>query len=205
MRDPAFREAQWARRYEDHVAPINQLVDELIQEVPNSTMPYVPPYHGGINAVILQLYRDPGPMTSLERSGSGFIGCENDDPTADLIASCLDDAGVDQALVMPWNAYPWYLPEQAGIGVSHIVRGIDPLRRLLALMPAVHTVVTHGRDADESWTRFTRAEPTTAERFRHFETFHTSGRGITNGGRQARADGVADVVATYRSAVDPPR
>ena len=70
-------------------------------------------------------------------------------------------------------------------------------------MPAVHTVVTHGRDANQSWERFTKAEPAIAARFRHLETFHTSGRGITNGGQQPRSQGTAHVVATYREALEP--
>ena len=76
----------------------------------------------------------------LITGGSGFIGCENDDPSAETLALCLDQAGVEQRQVTPWNAYPWYLPEQAGVTAARRVEGLDALRRVIQLMPAVHTV-----------------------------------------------------------------
>lgn len=196
MGDTSFREEQWSRRFDPHVAPINQLVDDLIAEKDGSWMPYSPPYHGGVEAKILLLYQDPGKMTSTEHGGSGFLGCENDDPSAQVVAECLDAAGIDQQDVISWNSYPWFLPEQGGVNTSMIEQGLDPLRRLVELLPDLHTVVTGGTKAHESWRRLTRRHPDMARRYRHLETFHASGRGITNGGRQTKADGVAHVIAT---------
>lgn len=203
MRSAAFREEQWLRRFDPHVEPINRLVDDLIAEKAGSWMPYNPPYHGGIEAKILLLYQDPGKMTSTEHGGSGFLGCENDDPSAQVVADCLDAAGIDQRDVISWNAYPWFLPEQDGVSTSMIEQGLDPLRRLLELLPSLHTVVTGGNKAHESWRRFTRRHPEVARRYRHLETFHTSGRGITNGGRQTKADGVAHVIETLTLSATP--
>jgi hypothetical protein len=200
MRSPSFREEQWARRFDLHVEPINRLVDDLIAEKDGSWMPYIPPYHGGIQAKILLLYQDPGKMTSTEHGGSGFLGCENDDPSARVVAECLDAAGIDQRDVIAWNAYPWFLPEQGGVTTSMIDEGLDPLRRLLELLPGLHTVVTGGNKAHESWRRFSQRFPDLANSYQHLETFHTSGRGITNGGRQTKAEGVAHVTATFAEA-----
>jgi len=167
-------------------------------------MPFVAPYHGGVRAEVVLLFQDPGRMTYQAVGGSGFIGCENDDPSADTLALCLDLAGVDQRQVTPWNAYPWYLPEQAGVSAAQRVEGVDALHCVLQLLPMTHTVVTCGAVAHDSWRRFAHAYPESAGRLRHFETFHTSGRGITNGGKQKKAEGVARVVATIAGAVTRP-
>ena len=85
MRVPGFREQQWDHRFDPHVAPVNDLVDSLIEGRDGRWMPYIPPYHGGIEAEIVLLYQDPGKMTSTVHGGSGFLGCENDDPSAAAI------------------------------------------------------------------------------------------------------------------------
>lgn len=118
---------QWERRFAEHCRPINLLVEELIAEKGGRWMPFVAPYHGGAHAEVLLLFQDPGRMTNQANGGSGFIGCENDDPSAETLALCLDQAGVEQRQVMPWNAYPWYLPEQAGVSAAQRVEGLDAL------------------------------------------------------------------------------
>jgi hypothetical protein len=195
-----FRESQWEHRYDPHVAPVNQLVDQLIESRDGSWMPYVAPSNGGIAARIVMLFQDPGPMTSLGKGGSGFLSFENDDPSAEVGAECLDSAGVNQHDVTTWNAYPWFLPDQSGVNASRIDEGIEPLRQLLDVLPGAHSVVACGRVAQESWRRLARQNPRSAARLTNFETFHTSGRGITNGGRQTKADGINHVVATLRAA-----
>jgi len=44
-------------------------------------VPAIAPWHGGIEARVLSVLRDPGPKT-LTVGGSGFLCIENDDPTA---------------------------------------------------------------------------------------------------------------------------
>lgn len=199
-RSAEFRQIQWEQRFAADVEPINHLVDALIVERPGSWMPYVAPYHGGIDAEIVLLYQDPGPMTVSTNGGSGFIGCENDDPTAELLARCLDGAGVSQRQVIPWNSYPWFLPDQKGVSASRRREGLDPLQRVLGLLPAAHTIVTGGVVAHDTWDRLTKVNPGLTSSYRHLRTFHTSRRGITNGGQQGREAGIEHVVTTLRDA-----
>lgn len=191
-----FRQDWWRRRFEPHIEPINRLVDRLIADHDDRWMPYVAPDHGGIDSRIVLLFQDPGPMTAPINGGSGFIGCENDDPSANLLSQCLDSAGVAQRAVIPWNSYPWFLPAQSGVTVAMRVEGIEPLRSLLKLLDKAHTMVTCGKVAHDTWNRFARLHPVEAARFRHFETFHTSGRGITNGGQQTKQAGIEHVIET---------
>lgn len=204
MRSAEFREQQWADRFAPHVEPINRLVDDLIEEKPGSWMPYVPPHNGGIETKVLLLFQDPGKMTSTDHGGSGFLSYENDDPSAQTLAECMDDAKVDGRDLSTWNAYPWFLPDQGNLTVGMLNEGVDPLRRVVELMPELHTVVTCGKKAHDAWERFTRSAPTTAARYRHLKTFHTSGQGIINGGQQTKDVGMQDVTATLVTATTAP-
>jgi hypothetical protein len=196
--EPEFRRWCDDNVYADHVAPVNQLVDALKDDQRNLWLPYVAPYHGGAKSKAVLLFQDPGPMTQSS-TGSGMIGCENDDPSAELLACCLDEASVEQFDVVPWNAYPWYIPDQTRPTAAMLEAGLDPLRKLLDLCPSVEVVVTGGTVAADSWRRFGKRFPVYASKYKHVSTFHTSRRGITNGGRQKRDEGVAAVVAALRS------
>ena len=94
MRDPWFRQQQEANLRAPHVAPINALVDELIDTAGRGWVPYVSPLYGGVNARLLNVHRDPGPKTDCRQGGSGFLCTENDDASAERFATLLEDAGI---------------------------------------------------------------------------------------------------------------
>ena len=106
MADPTFRQEQWQHRFDPHIAPINQFVDELRRG--GKWAPYVAPMYGGTAARLLSVLRDPGPMTQ-DDVGSGFLCMENDDPTAETICGLFQDAGIIGSDIVPWNMYPWYI------------------------------------------------------------------------------------------------
>lgn len=108
LTDPAFRADQWNRRFDPHVAPINRYVDE-IRDLGYGWAPYVAPIHGGVDARVLSILRDPGPATQDGDAGSGFLCVENDDSSAQLQCELLDHAGLVATDLLPWNAYPWYI------------------------------------------------------------------------------------------------
>jgi hypothetical protein len=87
-------------RYDEHIAPINRLVDSL-QEATGRWLPYVAPMYGGVHARLLSLLRDPGPKTQRE-GGSGFLCMENDDPTAEAIATLEEFEQLRAGLAAPW-------------------------------------------------------------------------------------------------------
>lgn len=102
MSDPVYRRAQWECRYDLHISPINKLVDELRNVPDRGWAPYVAPIYGGIHARMLSLSRDPGPMTR-DGSGSGFLSCENDDPSAERKSQFLTAARIQPTQVVAWN------------------------------------------------------------------------------------------------------
>lgn len=155
MADPTFRAQQWADRYAPHIAPVNEYVDEL-REIGRGWAPYVAPLHGGVEARVLSILRDPGPATQDE-IGSGFICVENDDGSAELQAVLLEAAGIPAFELLPWNAYPWYInraPKTAELDV-----GVETILHLLNLARDLTVVLLQGRDADHAWRRLLRLAP----------------------------------------------
>lgn len=156
MADPAFRAQQWDDRYAPHIAPINHYVDEL-REVGRGFVPYVAPLHGGVNARVLSILRDPGPATQ-DGVGSGFICVENDDGSAELQANLLDQVGLSPADLLPWNAYPWYINRAPK--VAELDAGVPTVLHLVELAPDLRVVLLQGGDAEHAWRRLTRLHPT---------------------------------------------
>jgi hypothetical protein len=106
MRDLRFRQQQWDSRRAPHIAPINVLVDELMASPGQAGVPYVAPVYGGVDARVLFIARDPGPMTQPELGGSGFLSLENDDASAERFATLLDEAGIPAGETLPGTPTP---------------------------------------------------------------------------------------------------
>jgi hypothetical protein len=156
MADPAFRAQQLDDRYAEHVRPVNELVDELRDQDGLGWVPYVAPLHGGAQAPVLSVLRDPGPATR-DGVGSGFLCTENDDPTAEAMATDFAHLGIDASDVTPWNAYPWYINKAPT--TAQLDAGTEPLRRLVTLMTGLRVVLLQGRDAQRGWRRATARFP----------------------------------------------
>ncbi|WP_327003056.1 uracil-DNA glycosylase [Dactylosporangium sp. NBC_01737] len=136
--------------------PINELVDELRDPDGRGWMPYVAPVHGGVNARVLSILRDPGPKTQ-DGTGSGYLCIENDDATAEQQYLAFQTAGIDVHDLMPWNAYPWYINRKPT--AAELDAGVEPLVRLLDLLPRLTVVLLQGGDARSTWHRLTRRRP----------------------------------------------
>jgi hypothetical protein len=196
MSSTVFRNGQWEARYEPHIAPINHLVDSLRGGV-RGRVPYVDPLYAGTDAEVLFLMLHPGPGTDPSRGGSGFLSPENDDPTAELFSACLEAAGLGRSRVITWNAYPWGL-EKGTPTASQLEIGVEPLRRLIELLPRLRVVVPMGKGAQDGWKRFTEKHRALARRYKVIPTADTSGRGITRGGQHEKSEGVDSVMVALR-------
>lgn len=178
MADRTFRDEQWEGRYDEHVAPLNHLVDRLPTHDAPSLPPYVPPHYRPDRATMIGLLSDPGPMAGGVR-GSGFISYRNDDQTAERLGRFSAEAGVDPDTVIPWNAYPWFSHEvRRGKAptVAMVREGLGPLRAVLDLVPAAQGLVAFGRVAARSVAELQRSDPgfLRARRVRVLDTYHPS-------------------------------
>jgi len=172
MSDPSYRKTQWNHRYDSHIAPINHFVDKL-RDLDRGEVPYVAPIYGGVNARLLSILRDPGPMTQ-SHSGSGFLSMENDDATAEKICNYYSDAGIDAKEILPWNAYPWYINRAPK--ALELEQSVEPLFELINMLPRLRVVMLHGGSAKNIWKRLTKRYQN-LELDRNLcvvETYHTS-------------------------------
>jgi len=172
MRDPEFRQQQIDGLRAPHVAPVNALVDELIDPSGRGWVPYVAPVYGGVHASVLNIHRDPGPKTHLPHGGSGFLCPENDDASAERFATLLDGAGIAVSETLSWNAYPWYINRSPR--AAELEAGVEPLRRLLGLLPRLRVVMLHGGSARDGWRRLERRHPDLVSGLEVVPTYHTS-------------------------------
>ncbi|WP_104118428.1 uracil-DNA glycosylase [Arthrobacter sp. B1805] len=175
MKDSEFRESMKQGIHLPFITTINSLVEDLREDEPptgRGWVPYVAPNHGGAEAPVLSVLRDPGSMTS-EARGSGMLSVENDDVTAALQCELLENAGLTPKNITPWNAYPWYRHDQSsGLSSRQVTEGIDPLRRLVGLLPDLKVVLLQGREAQLLWKRFSKEHPEIAGRYVAVESYH---------------------------------
>jgi hypothetical protein len=197
MSDPQFRQRQLDGLRLPHIAPVNALVDELSDPGGRGWVPYLAPAYGGVAARVLCVLRDPGPKTNDERGGSGFLSPENDDPTARRFAALLDGAGIPVSEILAWNAYPWYV--NAKPAPAELEVGVEPLRRLLGILPRLRVVMLHGGSAQDGWKRLARRHPGLAAGFEAIPTYHTSNQAFI-GPPEARAQRLADLAGAFARA-----
>ena len=198
MADPEFRRSQEMGIRLPHVAPINALVDELRSSSPDKQwMPYVAPLHGGIDARMMNLLRDPGPMTHSGMAGSGFLCVENDDPAAERFLGLMTEAGISPGVTIPWNAYPWYINRKPM--AAELDAGVQVMRRLLPLLPVLQVVMLNGREAQEMWRRFAARHPAELPDVVVLSTYHTANQAFI-GTADVRAARMANLRSAFAAA-----
>jgi hypothetical protein len=59
---------------------------------------------------------------------------------------------------------------------AELEAGVEPLRRLLSLLPRLRVVMLHGTSAQDSWKRLARRHPDLVSRLEVVPTFSTANR-----------------------------
>lgn len=197
MADPAFRAAQETAAFtESHIAPINVFVDSIRDRDGRGWAPYVAPLHGGTDAEVLSILRDPGPATQ-DGVGSGFLAVENDDPTAERQMVLFESAGISPRQVLPWNAYPWYVNRAPS--AAELDAGAQVIVELLELLPHLRVVLLQGRDAEAGWKRVARRlqEPVEDRGVSVVATIHPGRQALFTPDKDERARRVAHQEAAF--------
>lgn len=195
MSDPAFLADQRARLHEPHIAPITDYIDGL-RTSSGRWVPYVAPLHGGVNARVLNVLRDPGPKTR-DVGGSGMICIENDDQTAAAMYELMVQAGMMPDQLCPWNAYPWYINRSPSD--AEIAEASPTLIGLIDLLPDLEIVLLQGRNAQAAWKVALAAQPALRRRrLEVFETYHPSVQALHVQSVDERARRVQHRIDTWR-------
>ena len=157
-----------ARIHEVHVRPLTQLVYNIrFERLLKADVPYFDPSDGGVNAEVLFVLEAPGPKAVC----SGFVSCDNPDPTAANFKSILAEAEIDRCRIAIWNIVPWYLGENGNIRhakAADLEAGRSYLERLIILLPNLKAVVMVGRRAQHATRNLTMAG------IKRFECAHPS-------------------------------
>ena len=155
MADPTYRAQQWEQRYDPQIEDVNRLCDTLAESKPGSAVPYIDPIHDVDGCKIVSLFSNPG--ASLP---SGFVSFENDDVSSIRMAGIYEAVGLRPDAFMPWNAYPWYLPEgkERALTMDQIADGVKPLLTFLQQVPRASALVAHGADAHKAARRLMKLE-----------------------------------------------
>lgn len=160
-RDSDFLASKQARLWEEHVAPINQFVDQVKVEVAELralageserpvVVPYVDPDSGGVRAKVLFLMESPAGPAAL---GSGMLSADNDDETAKNVWRAYEASGLPRTFGLHWNAVPWYVGDgkkNKGVTPTDVEQGRAYLDQLLDLAPEISVVLALGRPAQSS-------------------------------------------------------
>lgn len=174
MKFASFRDHQHARLREPHIAPITAYVDNL--RTAGRWLPYVAPLHGGVDARMLTVLRDPGPGPLLD-GGSGMLCIENHDQSAENQFLLMEGAGLTPADFTPWNAYPWYINRTPTD--DELLDASPTLVGLLELLPNLQLVMLQGGEAQAAWRIALEAQPEIRRRrLIALETYHPSNQAL---------------------------
>ncbi|MDQ6754408.1 MAG: uracil-DNA glycosylase [Actinomycetota bacterium] len=192
------REQLWNRRFDPNVADINQLCDSLKELKPGSSVPYVDPMHDVGECRIISLYSSVGTAAD-----SGYISAGDDDAATRMLGVYWQ-VGLKPEYVMPWNAYPWFVPGEPNgrLTKEQIAEGVKPLLKFLALVPRASAIVAHGTEAHRLAAAFLKTENRMIYR-RSFKTYKVraaDSRGL--GGSVARQEqGLEEMHVAYADAM----
>ena len=142
-RDPDFLAAKQARLWEPHVAPLNRLVQRIV-EAGKGDVPFIDPDSGGIAARVLFLLEAPARAAA---HGSGMLSADNDDTTAAHVWEGYQLSGLPRGWGVHWNAVPWYVGKGEKIRAvtpAEVTEGLTWLSELLDLLPELRVVLAMG-------------------------------------------------------------
>jgi len=173
MSHPTFKADQLARLKERHIAPFNNLVEELGSRDDGGRLPWIAPMYFGRESRVLCVLRDPGKRADAA-AGSGFLCIENTDETSRRQKRMMQEAGIDPPDMLPWNAYPWFVDRAPS--TNELELGVDPLVRVMREMPRLRAVMLMGSQAQKSWQLVLRhhADMILARGIRWVPTYHPS-------------------------------
>ena len=136
-----------------HMKPLADYVISVKSRCGESyQIPHLDPCDGGINARALFLLEAPGPKAVLP-SGSGFVSCNNPDPTAKNLCDLMQNANIPRSDTLIWNIVPWYVGVPGRIRPvtkQDIQEALPYLRELLDLLPCLQVIVLVGKKAQSA-------------------------------------------------------
>ena len=167
-----------ARLNDPHVVPLMNVVRDL--RARGLVVPNVDPNDAGVNARVLVLLETPGPKSVA----SGFVSCDNPDPSAANLAQALDDASLARSDVLLWNVVPQCLStatQNRNASAAEILAAAPDLQAFIDCLSKLAVVVFCGRSAQRA-----KDIVSLPPAVRVLETFHPAARSYSQA--RCRAD-----------------
>jgi len=151
LRLEAARQDRLSMIHQPHIRPLTDYVHDLRRRG-LCEVPYFDPLDGGVDARYMFLFEKPGPKTSVEGSGSGFISRNNNDESAAATFAFMGKAGIDRKDTVLWNSIPGW-NGTIKITADEARTGGELLAELIKLLPKLEAVVLVGRRAQRAWNK----------------------------------------------------
>lgn len=211
MNDPDFKTSQEAELWAEHVAPVNSLVQDLRAEKSSesgASVQFTAPLHGGTDATILCLMPAPEAAHRPD-AGTDMLSTEDDNPLAEALSVLLAEAGIDSKEVIVWNAHPWYRAEDetGRLNAAQMTAGLDPMARLLRLVPTLRAVILMGKGPEDFWAKVVKKYPEAVTRITPLASLAPAALSLagTKAQREARIERRGEAMRQARALVRPTR
>lgn len=115
--------------------------------------PNVDPDDGGVNARMLILLETAGPKAV----GTGFISCDNPDPSARNLTKVLAAARLARSEIVIWNVVPQFIStadKNKNVTAAQIREAAPDLQAFVDALPYLEVVMFCGRSAQRSRVLF---------------------------------------------------
>lgn len=154
LADRRVREERTAHVYDPHVAPINRLVDRIVEQEGCGRLPYADPLSGGVDAEVLFVLRAPEADADPDRPGTRFLSLDNDDRVAALQFATFQEVGLPRMRTTGWNLCPFPIANPGSAPTdAEVARSIPYHRALLGMLPNLKCVVLFGAAPRDLWPR----------------------------------------------------
>ena len=117
-----------------------------------------------------------------------MLSSENDNPNAEALATLLAGNHIESKEVLLWNAYPWYRAEDetGKPNAAALNAGLEPMSRLLRLVPTLRVVILMGKGPEEFWAKLVKKHPEAVTRITAIAT--TAPAPLSLSGTKAQLD-----------------
>ena len=199
MSQSEYFEEQLSKVEDDSVAELTALCRKLQDQQPGSRVPLIDPVHDVDEARVISLQIAPGPGSS-----SGFLSLRNDDPTAARLAAVYETAGLEPRFAIPWNVYPWELPDGGTkLTPDQVKAGIRPLKELMRIAYRTSAIVAHGTEAKrlvQAWIKAGGQQVINQRGIKIYEVRSTADRAFLGSAEKQQA-WFDEMVAAYADAM----
>lgn len=152
LKSPELLHTRTMRLSEPHLLPLMEWREKVKQQhFPDQDVeiPAFDSLSGGVHSRILLLFRSPNRHQLIE-GGTGLVSCDNPDPVSENVFTAMQLSSLSRKQTLLWNLVPWHLKHGGKATPEETALGNTLLQELLALLPRLEVVITHGNTTKDT-------------------------------------------------------